>query len=294
MERIDSKKLAYRISTNSIIVNVSLSIFKFIAGFLGHSSALVSDAIHSASDVFSTIIVIIGVKISSKAADAGHQYGHERFESLAAILLSIMLGITGLGIGYAGIEDILNQKYLLDQTPSIITVVAAITSILTKEGMYWYTRHGAKLINSDILMADAWHHRSDSLSSIGSLIGVVGARAGFMILDPLAAILICGFILKVAVSIFRDGTDKMVDKALSSSLTQQIKNDILNTKGVIDIDDMRTRKFGNKAYVDVEISVYGEQSLNEAHNIAVAVHNKIESSYPQVKHCMVHINPKIY
>lgn len=294
MERIDSKKLAYRISTNSIIVNVSLSIFKFIAGFLGHSSALVSDAIHSASDVFSTIIVIIGVKISSKAADAGHQYGHERFESLAAILLSILLGITGLGIGYAGIEDILNQKYLLDQTPSIITVVAAITSILAKEGMYWYTRHGAKLINSDILMADAWHHRSDSLSSIGSLIGVVGARAGFMILDPLAAILICGFILKVAVSIFRDGTDKMVDKALSSSLTQQIKNDILNTKGVIDIDDMRTRKFGNKAYVDVEISVYGEQSLNEAHNIAVAVHNKIESSYPQVKHCMVHINPKIY
>jgi cation diffusion facilitator family transporter len=294
MNQLDSKKIALKISANSIIVNVGLSIFKFIAGIFGHSNALISDAIHSASDVFSTIIVIIGVKISSKAADAVHPYGHERFESLAAILLSIFLGLTGLGIGYTGIHNIIDGNYLIAKTPKLITVIAAITSIVSKELMYWYTRHGAKKINSDILMADAWHHRSDSLSSFGSLIGVVGARAGFMILDPLAAIIICGFILKVAISIFKDGTDKMVDKSLSPTLIQSIKDDILNTKGVIDIDIMRTRKFGNKAYVDVEISVYGEQTLNEAHTIAVAVHNTIESSYPEVKHCMVHVNPKIY
>ena len=294
MDQIDSKKIALKISANSILVNVGLSVFKFIAGFFGHSNALISDAIHSASDVFSTIIVIIGVKISSKAADAGHPYGHERFESLAAILLSIFLGFTGMAIGYSGIQNILNDNYLIAKTPTVITVIAAITSIITKELMYWYTRHGAKKTNSDILMADAWHHRSDSLSSIGSLIGVIGARAGYMILDPLAAIIICVFILKVAISIFKDGSDKMVDKSLSQSLKQSIKKDILETKGVIDIDTMRTRKFGNKAYVDVEISVYGEQTLNEAHNIAVAVHNKIESSYPEIKHCMVHVNPKIY
>jgi cation diffusion facilitator family transporter len=294
MPQLDSKKIALKISANSIIVNVGLSIFKFIAGVFGHSNALISDAVHSASDVFSTIIVIIGVKISSKAADIGHPYGHERFESLAAILLSIFLGLTGLGIGYAGVESIINKSFLAAKTPTLITVIAAITSIITKEIMYWYTRHGAKKINSDILMADAWHHRSDSLSSIGSLVGVIGARAGYMILDPIAAILICGFILKVAISIFKDGTDKMVDKSLSPELTKSIMNDIINTQGVIDIDEIRTRRFGNKAYVDVEISVYGEQTLNEAHNIAVAVHNKIESSYPEVKHCMVHINPKIY
>ncbi len=294
MAQLDSKKIALKISATAIIVNVGLSIFKFIAGFFGHSNALISDAIHSASDVFSTIIVIIGVKISSKAADAGHPYGHERFESLATVLLSIFLGLTGLGIGYAGILSIIKGNYLIAKTPTLITVIAAITSIIIKELMYWYTRNGAKKINSDILMADAWHHRSDSLSSIGSLIGVVGARAGFMILDPLAAIIICGFILKVAFSIFKDGTDKIVDKSLSPTLTQSIKNDILKTKGVIDIDTIKTRKFGNKAYVDVEISVYGEQTLNEAHNIAVAVHNSIEASYPEVKHCMVHVNPKIY
>lgn len=294
MTNCDSKKIAMKISTKSIMVNVGLSVFKFIAGVLGHSEALISDAIHSLSDVFSTIIVIIGVRISNKAADKDHPYGHEKFESLAAILLSILLGITGLGIGYSGIISIINKHYLITKIPTVITIIAAVTSIISKETMYWYTRHGALKIKSDILMADAWHHRSDSLSSIGSLIGILGARAGYKYLDPLASIFICFFIIKVALSIFKDGTDKMVDKSLSTSLIQQIKNDILKTEGVIDIDSMRTRKFGNKAYIDVEISVYGEQTLCEAHNIAVAVHNKIESTYPDIKHCMVHVNPKIY
>ncbi len=294
MPKLNEQKIAIKISIVSIAVNIGLSIFKFFAGFFGHSSALISDSIHSASDVFSTVIVIIGVKISGKAADEGHQYGHERFESLAAILLAIFLGLTGLGIGYEGVKHILDGSYLLATPPTIITVVAATTSIIIKEAMYWYTRHGAKKINSDILMADAWHHRSDSLSSIGSLIGVVGARAGYEILDPIAAIVICFFILKVGYSIFKDGTNKMVDTALSPELTSTITREIKETKGVIDIDTMKTRQFGNKAYIDVEISAYGELTLNEAHDIAVTVHNKIEKLHPEVKHCMVHVNPKIY
>lgn len=288
------EKIALRISALSIVVNVGLSIFKFIAGFFGHSAALISDSIHSASDVFSTLIVIIGVKISGKAADESHQYGHERFESLAAILLSILLALTGLGIGYEGFKNIVSKEYLIAKVPTLITVIAAITSIIVKEAMYWYTRSGSKKINSDILMADAWHHRSDALSSIGSLIGVVGARSGYMILDPIASIVICLFILKVALSIFREGTDKMVDSALSVEVTNSIKKEILSTEGVIDIDSIKSRKFGDKAYVDVEISAYGELTLLEAHDIAAEVHNKIEKAHPEVKHCMVHVNPKIY
>ncbi|MBK5201427.1 MAG: cation transporter [Spirochaetaceae bacterium] len=293
MTENNREKVVLKISIISIVINIVLSIFKFFAGIFGHSAALISDAIHSASDVFSTVIVIIGVKISGKAADASHQYGHERYESLAAILLSILLALTGLAIGYEGIKNIMSKEYLVAKVPTLLTVIAAITSIIVKELMYWYTRDGAKKIKSDILMADAWHHRSDALSSIGSLIGVVGARAGYMILDPLAAILICLLIIKVALSIFNEGTDKMVDSSLSSEITDSIKKEILSTKGVIVIDSIKTRKFGDKAYVDVEISVYGELTLLEAHDIAVEVHNKIEKAHPNVKHCMVHVNPYV-
>jgi cation diffusion facilitator family transporter len=293
MTESSREKVVMKISIISIIVNIGLSIFKFFAGIFGHSAALISDAIHSASDVFSTVIVIIGVKISGKAADASHQYGHERYESLAAILLSILLALTGLGIGYEGFKNIMSKEYLVAKVPTLLTVIAAITSIIIKELMYWYTRAGSKKIKSDILMADAWHHRSDALSSVGSLIGVVGARSGYMILDPLASILICLLIIKVALSIFREGTDKMVDSSLSSEITDSIKNEILTTKGVIAIDSIKTRKFGDKAYVDVEISAYGELTLLEAHDIAAEVHNKIEKAHPNVKHCMVHVNPYV-
>lgn len=291
---VNKQRITLKISVITIIVNIGLSIFKLLAGIFGHSAALISDAIHSASDVFSTFIVIIGVRISSKAADEEHQYGHERFESLAAILLAILLALTGIGIGYEGVKNIISKEYLIAKVPTLITIIAATSSIVIKEAMYWYTRNGAKKIKSDILMADAWHHRSDALSSIGSLIGVIGARSGYMILDPIASIVICLFILKVSLSIFKEGSDKMVDSALSIELTQSIKEEILSTKGVIDIDSIKTRKFGDKAYVDVEISAFGELTLLEAHDIAAEVHNKIEKKHPEIKHCMVHVNPKIF
>jgi cation diffusion facilitator family transporter len=291
MAKTIEEKTVKHISTTSILANLVLSAFKFFAGVFGHSEALVSDSIHSLSDVFSTIIVIIGIRVASKEPDKNHQYGHERFESVTAILLSIVLAITGFGIGLNGFNKIIEKSYLNAQIPTTIALIAALTSIIVKESMYWYTRFGAKKINSGALMADAWHHRSDALSSVGSLIGIIGAKNGFPILDPIATLVICIFILKAAYDIFKDGINKMVDTAIPSKVLDSIRNEVMEVEGVIDIDLLKSRQFGNKCYVDVEISVDGNLKLFAAHEIAAKVHNNIETKFPNVKHCMVHVNP---
>lgn len=285
------KEIAMHTSRVSIYINVLLALGKFIAGFLAHSSAMISDAIHSASDVFSTFIVMIGVTISNKQSDEDHQYGHERFESAAAIVLSVILAVTGLEIGISGISVIFGGNYDSLSIPGIAALVAAVVSVLVKEGMYWYTRAAAKKIHSDVLMADAWHHRSDSLSSIGAFIGILGARMGYPVLDSIASVFICICILKVAVDIFREAMNKMVDKACPDDVVEDIKKVILSVDGVESVDLLRTRLFGSKIYVDVEISADGDKSLRETHLIAENVHEKIENNFADVKHCMVHVNP---
>ena len=292
MEKNNNEHIAISISWNTIILNIILSLFKLFAGIFGKSSAMISDAVHSASDVFSTVIVIIGIKISSKASDKDHQYGHERMECVAAIILSLILCITGAGIGYGGIKKIILGSYDHLSIPGIIALIAAIVSIIVKEVMYWYTRSGAKKINSAALMADAWHHRSDALSSIGSFLGILGARMGFPILDPLASVVICVFIIKVSIDIFLDSIDKMTDKACDDKFVKKIKDVIRNQKGVITIDQVKTRLFGNKVYIDIEIGADGNATLREAHDIAQKVHDTVEKSFPTVKHCMVHVNPR--
>lgn len=285
------KHIAMSVSTNSIIFNSILSGFKLFAGIISNSSAMVSDAVHSASDVFSTIIVMIGVNISSKEADDEHQYGHERFECVAGIILSCILFATGVGIGIIGIKRIFGVTNENLEMPGMLALVAAIISIIIKEGMYWYTRFYAKKINSSALMADAWHHRSDAMSSVGSFIGIFGARIGFPMLDPIASLVICLFIIKASCDIFKDSMDKMIDKSCDSDIINKMKDIVKSQDGVCDIDDMKTRMFGSKIYLDVEISVKGSISLEEAHQIAQAVHDKIEGEFPLVKHCMVHVNP---
>ena len=180
VEELD-EKIAMRVSVVSIVVNLILSFFKLMAGFIGNSGAMVSDAVHSASDVFSTLIVIVGVKISGKKSDTHHPYGHERMECVAAIILAVILFATGIGIGISGVEKIISGSETGIEIPGVIALVAAVVSIAVKEWMYWYTRAAAKKINSGALMADAWHHRSDSLSSIGAFVGILGARLGFPI-----------------------------------------------------------------------------------------------------------------
>ena len=166
------QKVANKVSFVTIIGNILLSVMKLIAGFIAHSNAMISDAIHSASDVFSTFVVIIGIKLASKKADKEHPYGHERLECVAAIVLSMVLFITGFGIGAAALKNITSGDYNNIVVPGILALVAAIVSIVSKEAMYWYTRYNAKRIVSSALMADAWHHRSDAFSSIGALIGI--------------------------------------------------------------------------------------------------------------------------
>ena len=285
-------KEGMKVSVISIIGNVFLSIFKFIAGIIGKSNAMISDSIHSLSDVLSTIVVMIGLKLASKKEDVSHPYGHERIECVASFILAIFLFITGLGIGWMGIKTIFFENYSEIKTPTLIALIAAIISIITKEAMYWYTRSVAKKIKSDALMADAWHHRSDALSSIGSLIGIGGAMMGFKLLDSIASIIICLCIIKVSYDIFMDSVDKMVDKACNSDFINKICDLVLSTNGVLNIDLIKTRLFGNKIYIDLEIAANQDLTLKEAHEIAQEVHDNIENNYEDVKHCMVHVNPK--
>ena len=287
----DFERIANKVSFTTIMGNAILSVLKLIAGIIANSSAMVSDAIHSASDVFSTVVVIIGVKLASKKPDDDHPYGHERFECVAAILLAVVLLITGLGIGINAFENIAEGNYNDLEIPGIMALITAVISIVSKEAMYWYTRYYARMIDSSALMADAWHHRSDAFSSVGALIGIAGARMGFPIMDSLASLVICVFIVKAAYDIFKDAMDKMVDHACDKDIENSIRECINSSHEVMGIDLLKTRVFGNKIYVDVEIVVDGNHTLHEAHEIAEIVHDKIESSFPKVKHIMVHVNP---
>ncbi|MGI6262993.1 MAG: cation diffusion facilitator family transporter [Succiniclasticum sp.] len=285
------EQVATRVSLVSIVVNVILSVGKLAAGLLGHSAAMVSDAVHSASDVFTTLIVIVGIRVSSKKSDEEHQYGHERLECVASIILATILALTGLGIGIGGIGQIVNRDTVPLAVPTALPLVAAVVSIVTKELMYWYTRHYALSLNSDALMADAWHHRSDALSSVGSLLGIGGARMGYPVLDPLASLVICILILKAAYDIFKGAIDKMVDRSCDPELEEEMKDIIERVPGVDHVDLLRTRLFGSRIYVDVEISADDTLTLIESHRIAEQIHHEIEVRFPDVKHCMVHMNP---
>lgn len=291
--RNDGEKIAMRVSTYSIVVNMVLSLGKLLAGILAHSGAMISDAVHSASDVFSTLIVIVGVKLGGKTSDAEHQYGHERLEDVAAILLAVILFLTGAGIGMQGIRTIIAGNYKDLQVPGIMALVAAILSIVTKEWMFWYTKRAADKIHSGALMADAWHHRSDALSSVGALFGIAGARMGYPVLDSVASVVIALFIIKAAYEIFMGSVDRMVDKSCDKEIVDAMFQTAADQEGVLRVDDIRTRMFGSRIYVDIEIGADAMMSLQDAHTVAESVHDAIETQFEQVKHCMVHVNPVV-
>ena len=283
------EKECIKVSITTLISNIVLSLFKFISGIIGHSNAMISDAIHSFSDVVSTIIVIIGIKISSKKEDREHQYGHERFENVASIILSFLLLITGLLIGIKGINNIYTKKFVI---PTMIPLLAALISIITKEWMYWYTIKVSKKYNSDSLKADAWHHRSDALSSVGSLIGIYASIKGLIYMDLIASIIIALIIIKTSIDIFIESIRKMTDTSCNEETINNIKDIIMNTNGVKSIDILKTRLFGNKIYIDLEISADKNITFQESHTICHKVHDEIENKIKDVKHCMIHINPK--
>ncbi len=284
------EKTAYKVSLVTIFVNAALSLLKLAAGIIASSGAMISDALHSASDVLSTLVVIVGIKLAGKDEDSSHQYGHERFECVSAIVLSVALCITGGVIGVTGIRKIINHESIA--TPGVLALIAAVVSIAVKEVMYHYTARAAKKVGSPSLKADAWHHRSDALSSVGSFAGILGARLGVPMLDAVASVVIAALVIKVSVSIFSDAVGRMTDRACDDKTVEELKGIILATNGVISVDLLKTRIFGDKIYVDVEIGADGNMTLTESHDVAERVHDAIEGYSQKIKHCMVHVNPK--
>lgn len=287
----DNQATAMRVSVVTIVINVILSAGKLFAGIVGRSGAMVSDSVHSISDVFSTFVVIAGIRLAGKKEDTEHPYGHERMECVAAIILAVFLATVGGGIGLSGIEKIVGGDYDALDIPGISSLIAAIASIIIKEWMFWYTRSAARRVNSPALLADAWHHRSDAMSSVGAFIGILFARLGFPVMDPIASVVISVFIIKAAVDVFRDGLDKMVDRSCDAETEREMTEIVLGVEGVRGINSLKSRLFGAKIYVDVEIFADGDLTLTESHNIAQRVHDAIESGFPDCKHCMVHVDP---
>ncbi len=287
----DFQRVADRVSATSIIGNMILSGFKLIAGIVAHSNAMISDAVHSASDVFSTVVVVIGIRLASKKADKEHPYGHERLECVAAIILAMVLFMTGLGIGTQALRNILSGSYNDLQVPGALALAAAVVSIMVKEAMFWYTKFYAVKIDSSALLADAWHHRSDAFSSVGALIGIVGARHGFPVMDSVASLVIFAFIIKAAYDIFRDAIQKMVDHSCDEETEKQIYECVMKNGEVRGINSLHTRIFGNRIYVDIEVAVDGSYTLERSHEIAEEVHEDIERNFPKIKHIMVYVNP---
>jgi cation diffusion facilitator family transporter len=289
MKEAEEKKIVKKLSYVGILGNVFLAGFKLIAGIVGKSGAMISDAVHSLSDVFATFVAYIGVLLSKQPEDAEHPYGHERLECVASLILGLILAGTGLGIGYTGVQKLVTREEL--EVPTILPLIAAVVSIVAKEAMFWYTMYYAKKLDSSAFKADAWHHRSDALSSIGSFLGIALARMGFPIMDPIAGLVICLFIWKVAYDIIKDALNKMLDTSCGKDLEDRLRNYIEEQPGVVRIDLLQTRQFGNKIYMDLEIAVDGNIKLVEAHDIAENVHNNVEKEFPNVKHVMIHVNP---
>ena len=295
-----TKTTVERVTAVGVMGNILLVVLKLFTGLVGRSSAMVSDALHSLSDVLATLVAYLGATFSEAPEDKTHPYGHEQFEDIAAIVIGLTLLATGGALCWHGVAEVWRDARLTfsgdfatleSRVPTTLPLIAAIVSIVVKEAMFWYTLAVANKLNSAAFRADAWHHRTDAFSSIGSLVGIVGARMGFPIMDPIASVVISFFILWVAVGVLRSSAALTVDTSCGDEFEKETRELILAIDGVDRLDLVRTRKFGSRVYVETEISVDGAKSLFDAHRIAHEVHNAVESRFPVVKHIMVHVNP---
>jgi len=288
---MNKNKIAMKTARTSIIINALLIIFKFFAGFVANSAAMVSDAIHSLTDLLGTCVAIVGIKLGARDPDSDHPYGHERFESVATLVLAGIFFVVGGIMGWSGLSTILSGEIAEIPLPGVLALVAAIVSLVVKEGLFWYVRAAALKIDSPVLLADAWHSRIDAITSIGAFVGILGARLGAPIMDAVAAVFISLMILHTAFKTAAGALGTMTDRSADGDTVEQMRTLVLKQDSVLDIDDLRTRVFGNRIYVDVEIIVDADKTLAEAHAISHAVHDAIETAFPKVKHCMVHVSP---
>ena len=295
METTSREKSIYKVTWIGSLVNFLLMAFKFAAGILGHSSALVADAVHSLSDFATDIVVIVFVKISGKPEDDDHRYGHGKYETLATAIIGIVLFAVGIGLlvgGATKVADVLNGAIL--PAPSLIALIAAAVSIVSKEILYRYTVRVGKNLNSQAVVANAWHHRSDAFSSIGTLVGVAGAiflGERWRILDPLAAIVVSAFIIKVAMELIKPCIDELLERSLPAETEKKILDIISSFPEVSSPHHLRTRRIGNHIAIEVHLRMDGQTSLEDAHAVATKVEKRLKAEFGPETHIGIHMEP---
>lgn len=289
------EKEIYTVTLKGSAINAVLIVLKFIAGFVGRSSAMVADAIHSLSDFISDIIVLVFVKIAGKSKDEGHDYGHGKFETLATMIIGILLIFAGIGLMINGIESVIrsiNGESL--PRPAMLALVIAIVSILSKEWLYHYTIHAGRKINSQAVIANAWHHRSDAFSSLGTLIGIAGAiflGERWRILDPIAAIIVSIMIIKSGYDIVKPCIGELLEASLPEDKEDKIINLVTSVPGIVYVHNLRTRQIGNGIAVDLHAKMDGNLTLSEAHEKATAAENAIRSVFGDNSIINIHMEP---
>lgn len=289
------EKTIYRVTIVGSVVNLLLVVFKFVAGIFGRSSAMVADAVHSMSDLFSDVVVLFFVKLSSKPEDVDHAYGHGKYETLASVVVGLLLLAVGIGIFYDGAVSVFNFfRGDMPEQPGWLALVAAVGSIVAKEWLFRYTIGYARKLDSPALKANAWHHRSDALTSVATLIGVGGAMALGVrgsVLDPLAAVVVSFFILKAAYDLMKPGIDELMEKSLPAEECEKIEQIILSTPGVEGFHHLRTRRVGNHVAIDLHVKMFGGMSLRDAHDIASEVERRIKTKFGADTFIGVHMEP---
>ena len=286
----------YKVTLVGGVVNVVLLLFKFVAGIVGHSAAMVADAVHSLSDFVTDVIVLVFIHISGKPKDKSHDYGHGKYETLALTLIGVALLIVAIGILYSGAAKIYvwaNGGQL--EAPGTLALWAALLSVLLKEAVYQYSMVKARQLNSQVVAANAWHHRSDALSSIGTAIGIGGAiflGQRWTVLDPIASVVVGAFIVKVAVDLLRNGIGDLMEQSLPDAVEEEMLRIVGALPGVVNPHDLRTRRIGNHYAITLHILMDGDITLREAHNKASEVEDLLRARYGKETHVAVHVEPK--
>lgn len=277
------------------VANLLLTVGKIIAGIIGKSSAMLADGVHSLSDLVTDVIVLIFIKISGKEQDECHQYGHGKYETFATMLISFALMMVGAGILWTGAKEVINSfRGLVIEEPSLIALYAALISIVTKEGLFWYTKIVGEKVNSQAMHANAWHHRSDAFSSIGTLIGISGAiflGEKWRVLDPIAGVIVSFFILKVAYDIAIPSIKELLENSLPQEIEKEIKEVIEGTAGVKGFHKLKTRKIGTIYAIEVHVQVNKDLTVESSHHIATQVENALRDKYGNHSHIGIHIEP---
>lgn len=294
-EKSSREKGIYKVTIVGSIVNFLLLVFKFFAGIAGHSAAMLADAVHSLSDFITDIVVIVFVRIAGKPEDKGHDYGHGKYETLATAIIGLLLLCVGFGIFWNGASSIytfLRGGQL--ESPGVVALVAALVSIVSKEILYQYTVIQGKKLNSQAVIANAWHHRSDALSSIGTAIGIGGAILlgdHWRVLDPVAAVVVSFFIMKVSVRLLIPCVDELLEKSLPEDVEKEIEQTVLSFPGVSQPHHLRTRRIGNYYAIELHVRMDGKITLEEAHSTATAIENKLKEMFGKGTHVGIHVEP---